>query len=73
MCGVKNTMDLAVEATSDSTMVQVLMIDVIQKNQSEFILGVNCFSHSVGREIIVDNPNGNNITHAKQQRLNRSK
>ena len=36
LCGVKNTPDLAIEATSDSTMVQALMIDRIQKYRSAF-------------------------------------
>ena len=73
LCGVKNTMTTSIKATSVRTMEKVLPIDIIQRFQSAFSLRANAFSQSIGGEITVDKTAGNNITHAKHQRLNRSK
>ena len=62
----ENTAAIAIEATSESTMLKGMMIDIIQTYQSSFSLQVNALSKSIDREMIVDTPDGKNITHAKK-------
>ena len=69
----ENTTSISIEKTRDSTMVEGLMIYIIQNYQYEFSSRFNAFNQSICREMIFYKPDGKNTTNVKQHRLKRSK